>query len=238
MMGVMANGRGGAQRIPRPENVRIGNPAPWADLSVDDLKFSLDEVRSILALPRELVVPEHRADARPAAVLIALFENADDGEARVVLTKRPETMPSHRGEIAFPGGKHDPALDASLAATALREAHEEVALDPSAVEIVAELDGIGTIASQFVITPFVGLLHTRPDLVPHPREVVSVFDVSLSELLSVETHRSEIWPLTTTELDIQFYDLVGETVWGATARILTNLFRVLTAPRVEQRQSQ
>ena len=80
----------------------------------------------------------------------------------VILTKRPETMPSHQGEIAFPGGKLDPALDADLRATALREAHEEIGLDPDAVEIVARLDGISTVASRFVITPFVGFLAGRP----------------------------------------------------------------------------
>ena len=74
-------------------------------------------------------------------MLLALFE--EDGEARVILTKRPETMPSHRGEIAFPGGKREPRVDADLRATALREAREEIGLEPGAVEIVAELDGIG-----------------------------------------------------------------------------------------------
>lgn len=161
---------------------------------------------------------------------MALFE--EDGEARVVLTKRPETMPSHQGEIAFPGGKHEAALDATLAATALREAHEEVSLDPAAVELLTELDGIGTVASKFVITPFVGLLEQRPLLVPDPREVVAVFDVALSELLAPETHRSEIWATPSMDLNIHFYELVGETVWGATARILTNLLRTVTASRL------
>ncbi len=163
-------------------------------------------------------------------MLVALFE--EDGETRVVLTKRPETMPSHQGEIAFPGGKHDAVLDASLAATALREAHEEVALDPAAVELLTELDGIGTVASKFVITPFVGVIAERPLLVPDPREVVAVFDVALSELLAPETHRSEIWATPSMDLNIHFYELVGETVWGATARILTNLLRTLTASRL------
>ena len=71
-------------------------------------------------------------------------------------------MPSHQGEIAFPGGKHDPALDADLRATALREAHEEIGLDPDDVEIVARLDGIATVASRFAITPFVGFLADAP----------------------------------------------------------------------------
>ena len=110
------------------------------------------------------LVPELPVDfpieRRASAVLVPLFE--EDGEARLILTKRPETMPSHQGEIAFPGGKLEPTVDADLRATALREAHEEIGLEPAAVEIVAELDGIGTVASRFVIAPFVGILDGAP----------------------------------------------------------------------------
>src|SRR6185295_13027818 len=123
---------------------RPGRPAPWAELDVTTRRFDLAGVRAALAHPPEpagvvIDVP----GARDAAVLIAMYEVA--GEAAVLLTKRPETMPSHQGEIAFPGGKREPE-DASLAAAALREAREEVGLDPAVVEIVAELDRIGTVA--------------------------------------------------------------------------------------------
>src|SRR6478735_8536342 len=80
----------------------------------------------------------------------------DHGEAHVILTKRPQTMPTHRGEIAFPGGKRDTG-DPTLLAAALREAHEEIGLRPETVEVVAELDSLNTVASQFTITPFVGV---------------------------------------------------------------------------------
>ena len=223
------NERGGSQRIPRPATARQGAPPPWAHLASDARRFTLDTVRAVLAKPRPSRPIDVGPNARPAAVLVALFEV--DGDTHVILTKRPETMPSHQGEIAFPGGKHDPAIDATLADTALREAHEEVDLDPATVEIVAQLEPIGTVASQFVITPFVGFLTERPMLVPHEREVESVFDVSLAELLADETHRSEIWPTRDLELNIHFYELTGETVWGATARILTNLLVLLTAGR-------
>ena len=159
-----------------------------------------------------------------AAVLVPLF--AADGDVYVILTKRPETMPSHQGEIAFPGGKHDPALDADLRATALREAREEVGLDPDAVEIVARLDGIATVASRFAITPFVGFLRARPLLTPDPREVVRVFDVSLSELMADGVYREEHWDISSEDLDVHFYELTDETV-GATARILTTFLTAL-----------
>jgi 8-oxo-dGTP pyrophosphatase MutT (NUDIX family) len=168
--------------------------------------------------------PIHVAGSRDAAVLIPMFEA--DGAVHVVLTKRPETMPSHQGEIAFPGGTVQPGLDASARDAALREAHEEIGLHPADVDVVAALDRLGTVGSRFVIEPFVGLLARRPELHADPREVVRVFEVPLAELLDDSTYREERWtfPFSDerpfTELDVVFFELVGETVWGATARIL------------------
>ena len=161
---------------------------------------------------------------RQAAVLVALYEL--DDETHVVLTKRPDTMPSHQGEIAFPGGKRDPT-DATLAAAALREAHEEVGIEPGAVEIVAELDTIATVASAFAITPFVGFLAAPPTLVPHPMEVVAAFGIPISELLHPDTYREEMWDLWGAYRSMTFFELPGETVWGATARILTRLLELV-----------
>ena len=111
-----------------------------------------------------------------------------------MLIKRPETMSSHRGEIAFPGGKFEAGVDADLRATALREAHEEVGLDPGDVEIVARLDGIGTVATRFTITPFVGLPAAASRCsTPSPREVVRILEVPLSELLDPDAYREERW---------------------------------------------
>jgi 8-oxo-dGTP pyrophosphatase MutT (NUDIX family) len=196
--------------------------------------LSLADVRARLAdLPTQrdgAVIPEWyeiQPESRDAAVLVPLFEEA--GEARLILTKRPDTMPSHQGEIAFPGGKHDPG-DPDLVATALREAHEEIGLEPGAVEVIARLDGIATVASRFVITPFVGLLAARPALAPDHREVVRVFDVGLSELVADGVYREERWDTWMADLDVHFYELADETVWGATARILTGFLTLLLAP--------
>jgi 8-oxo-dGTP pyrophosphatase MutT (NUDIX family) len=159
-------------------------------------------------------------------VLLALFES--DGEAHVILTKRPETMPSHQGEIAFPGGKLEEGVDADLRATALREAWEEIGLDPPAVEVVAELDGIGTVGSRFMISPFVGFLAGVPELRPDPHEVVRVFDVALVELLAPGVHHAERWKTPMIDHEVHFFELPGETVWGATARILFGFLAFLT----------
>jgi 8-oxo-dGTP pyrophosphatase MutT (NUDIX family) len=225
--------RGGQQRIPRPPNATAGGPSPWAHLPAEARRLTLAQVRARLAdLPSPKEVPIVVPGARPAAVLVAIFE--EDGEARVILTKRPDTMPSHQGEIAFPGGKVD-ELDESHVAAALREAEEEVGLDPSEVEIIGQLDTMATIASRFTIAPYVGLLRGRPDLTAHPIEEVDVFDVALSELLADGVFREERWDFTPInaapgweDRSIFFYELTGETVWGATARILTGLLTHLT----------
>jgi 8-oxo-dGTP pyrophosphatase MutT (NUDIX family) len=218
--------RGGKQRIPRPEGARPGRPAPWADLAVADRRIVTDLIRARLAVPGPPVGPLIDVpDAREAAVLVPVYEHG--GEAHVVLTKRPDTMPSHQGEIAFPGGKREPD-DADLAATALREAREEVGIEPATVDVIAELDRIGTVASAFTITPFVGVLPGIPTLLPHPVEVVDAFAVPISELLAPETYREEIWDLFGAPRSMVFYELPGETVWGATARILTHFLAVVT----------
>jgi 8-oxo-dGTP pyrophosphatase MutT (NUDIX family) len=163
---------------------------------------------------------------RAAAVLVPLFE--EEGAARVILTKRPDTMPSHRGDIAFPGGTVHPGRDRTPMEAALREAEEEIGLRPEDVEVVAELDTLSTVTTRFLIAPFVGLLAVRPALVPDPGEVVSVFDVALSELLADGVHREEHWgpgPLTRA---VHFFELEEETVWGATARILAGFLSLLT----------
>ena len=234
----MTTTRGGRQHIPRPPGARPGRPAPWLGIDPAARRIGLAEVRArLIGLPPDReppVVVEGSVDnqvprgARAAAVLLPLFE--EDGEARLVLTKRPDTMPSHRGEIAFPGGKLEPTLDADLRAAALREAHEEIGLVPADVEVVARLEGIATVASQFVITPFVGVLPGRPVLTPDPREVVHAFDVALSDLLAENVYREERWDTWRMDLDVHFYELPGETVWGATARILTGFLTQLLVP--------
>jgi 8-oxo-dGTP pyrophosphatase MutT (NUDIX family) len=224
------NNRGGRQHIPRPPHHRLGGAPPWAHLPAPQRRLTLAAVRARCAeLPSP--PPLEPGGGRPSAVLVALFSGAgEEGEARLILTKRPETMPNHPGQIAFPGGKFDPAVDTTPQDAALREAKEEIDLDPTAVEIVGALHPLGTILGQFSIEPFVGLVDGRPHLTPHEWEVASVFDVPLSELLADHVFREEWWTWDSSgyERSMQFYELDGETVWGASARILTGFLAHLT----------
>lgn len=175
-------------------------------------------------------MPQHPApqvfDVQAAAVLVPLFEAA--GETRVVLTRRPDTMPSHRGDVAFPGGKVHPEIDATLRDAALREAEEEISLPRTAVEVVAELDPISTVTSRFLVAPFVGVLAAVPKLRPDAREVARVFDVALSELMAEGVHRVEHWGTGVLTRDVHIFELEDETVWGLTARILSGFLTLLT----------
>jgi 8-oxo-dGTP pyrophosphatase MutT (NUDIX family) len=180
-------------------------------------------VREVRRRFADLPVPPPGAPelGRPAAVLMPIFE--EGGEARLVLTKRPETMPSHRGEIAFPGGKIEPGVDRDARDAALREAEEEIGLSPESVDVIAALPPIGTVAGGFLISPFVGIVDGRPAIHADSREVDRVFDVPLSELLADDVYREERWgpDHDGPEHSVVFFELEGETVWGATARILT-----------------
>ncbi len=160
----------------------------------------------------------------PSAVLVPLYEGADGLE--VVLTRRDWNLRTHRGEVSFPGGRADPGED--LTTTALREALEEVALDPARVEPLGELDHLTTVTRRAYIVPVVGLLAGRPDLHPNDGEVDAVLHVPLAELLRPEVFREERWGDEVNGRPVYFFELVGDTVWGATAAMLRQLLCRLT----------
>jgi len=175
-------------------------------------------------------VGEHRAEpptappgtVRQAAVLVALADGPEGAE--VLLTRRAQTLSSHRGEISFPGGRVDPGE--TFEAAALREAFEEVALEPAVVAVHGRLDAISTLTTGSFIVPVVGALDGRPDLWPAAAEVERIMWVPLVELTRTDTFREELWHLDSAPRPMFFFELDDETIWGATARILHQLLRV------------
>lgn len=161
---------------------------------------------------------------RASAVLAALYDH--DGEAWVILTRRSAALRVHSGEVSFPGGGQDAGED--LPDTARREACEEIGLDPALVEIIGELDHLSTITSNSFIVPYVAVLPGRPVLSPSPAEVDAVRHVPLSELLDPAHFREERWDIFGTDRPMWFFDLVGDTVWGATAAMLRQLLGFVT----------
>lgn len=217
--------RGGDQVIPTPPGARPGDRLPWAHLPPDGRIVTLDRLRAGLASLRPLRVidgPVPVADPRHSAVLAALYEEGDG--LHVILTRRASHLRNHKGEVSFPGGRKEDH-DADLAATALREAAEEIALPVHEVEILGELDRLSTYSSRSLIHPFVGLLPARPDaLRADPNEVAAILHPPLGELLDDEVAREERWTFGDEhERRMTFFELVGDTVWGATARMLRQL---------------
>jgi 8-oxo-dGTP pyrophosphatase MutT (NUDIX family) len=177
-----------------------------------------------LLLPR---TPPTGRPGRPAAVLVLLYPDGD-GMTRVVLTERASRDGHHSGEVSFPGGKAE-ADDADLAATALREAREEVGLDAAAadVRVVGLLECFWIPVSDFEVTPVLAVASHRPTLTPSPAEVARIVEPPMARFLPdapIEIVERTIrdWPLR-----YGAYEVEGLSVWGATARILSQLGAVL-----------
>jgi len=177
-------------------------------------------------LPFERPAPP--ADARPAAALVLVYPGPA-GEAYLVLTQRVEYGADHHsGEVSLPGGKADPG-DADVVATALREAEEEVGLDPDAagVEVIGRLDALWIPPSNFLVTPIVAVAARRPAFVPDPREVAAILETPLAAFLpDVEPVIVDPDPRG-RPLRYGAYVVQGRIVWGATAAILGQLGAVL-----------
>jgi 8-oxo-dGTP pyrophosphatase MutT (NUDIX family) len=163
--------------------------------------------------------------ARPAATLLLLYP-AVDGELTLPLTVRHPDLRSHAGEISLPGGATD-AADASRQATALREAQEEVGVDPATVTIAGVLDDIWIPVSNFELRPFVGTAAARPALVPHTDEVAEIVELPLRHLLSDGVVVDELIEGPGWRLRAAVYRYAGHRIWGATARTLAMFAAVM-----------
>lgn len=226
--------RGGPQPIPRPEQWRAGDGATWSEGAQHQLTTNIvaEKVGAYNAstIVRGPAVQRPSQEGRKSAVLVAVYDGADG--ATTILTRRPQHMRKHAGEVSFPGGAHDDE-DESMWHTAVREAHEEVALDPSLPTQLGELDTFVTGASYSLVRPIVASLDAPPLLVASPDEVDVILHVPLVELLSEGVYRQEEWLWEDQWRTMHYFDLVGDTVWGATALMLHNLLEVVTSPAAE-----
>ena len=135
-------------------------------------------------------------------------------------------MRAHPGEVSLPGGAIDPG-DASPEAAALREAHEEVGVEPTTVRIAGELDSVWIPVSNFELRPFVGILDARPALAPHVAEVAEIVELPLHRLLADDAITDELIEGPGWTLQAAVYRHAGQRIWGATARTLAMLATVL-----------
>ena len=194
---------------------RFSNPPVWHPEQSDD-RMRLDR----------------GGDPREAAVLVPIIDHAYG--TTLLLTQRTWHLRHHSGQVAFPGGRLEPT-DVSPVDAALREAHEEIGLEPSRVEIIGPLPEYLT-ATGFLVTPIVGLLPSGLALRPDPSEVADIFEVPLAFLMNPRHHQRRSIR-STSGVEHSFftmpYRVPGEAedrfIWGATAAMLRNLYRLLAA---------
>jgi len=241
------------QAIPRPAHARVIE-GPYPELAAAGPRASpgVGELRAAFSRAAvDLDADDGGGEFSGAAVLLALFpgepsdmfgEPSDKVEEqlkspvgasraglRALLIRRADHLRANPGEVALPGGKAEP--DETALTAALREAAEEVALAPSQVEVLGRLQTVRRLSSTQGIVPFVGLVMGRPRLVASPSEVGAVLVVEISRLLAQGCYWREEWSrIGEVEWTMHFFDLGGDVVWGATARILYEFLVVLLAP--------
>ncbi len=204
----------------------------------------LDDVRRALALPRPGRAAQMRMSPRPrpgdiyplppeikareAAVIILLYPRADSLD--FILTRRTETVDTHKGQISLPGGAQEKGE--SLEQTALREASEELGIDLAGIEILGRsLTPIYVPISGFRVTPFVGFSRVRPELFLETEEVGEVIEAPLELLLQAESVGEEEWELHGFVSRVPYFNVKGYKVWGATGMILSEFSEMLQTGR-------
>jgi len=170
---------------------------------------------------RELLEPE--ADRRQAAVLIAVIERAEG--PTVLFTKRSESLPTHAGQVSFPGGKME-ASDAHVMETALRETREEIGLDESFIEPIGFLNDYLT-ATAFRISPLVAIIREGFTLKPDTSEVDEIFEVPFAHLMNSANHEIHTREFRGAQRLFYAMPYEGRFIWGATAGMLRNLYECL-----------
>ncbi|MGO9451301.1 MAG: NUDIX hydrolase [Candidatus Binataceae bacterium] len=200
----------------------IGKPAPSHShhkivRGANEIARLRRELKKVTPAPRE----RFANNSKGAAVLVPIFER--DGDLHLVYIRRADHVSSHRGQVAFPGGRVDPT-DATLLHTALREADEEVGISPGVVDVLGAFPTMSTLTSGIVVAPFAGVIPASTAMRPSPDEVAEIFAVPLSALADPRYRGEHQW-----EGSRKFPAILygGQTIWGLTLRITENLLEIL-----------
>ena len=167
---------------------------------------------------------KHKKEPRQSAVAILLFENNNHTEC--ILIQRVEYKGTHSAQIAFPGGKLEEGE--TLREAALRETHEEIGIHHSDIELIGELSLLYIPPSNFMVTPFLGILEKEPVYIPDPREVAEVFSFPVNNLIDIkDIPTTQISLSNGLKLQTPYFNINNKIVWGATAAMLNELRLIL-----------
>ena len=191
----------------------------WSKMIVRPKNREKNELR----LLNEWLSKDKLNSLREAAILIALFEK--DGELYFPLIKRPEHEKNHPGQIALRGGSKEE--NENLEETALREANEEIGIDPKKVQIIGELTPIPIPISGYIVHTFVAFVDEEPEWKISKEEVAEFFVLKVSELTKADNKYSETWTLRKTEVDIPIFKVMNQKIWGATASVLSEFIELI-----------
>jgi 8-oxo-dGTP pyrophosphatase MutT (NUDIX family) len=181
------------------------------------------ELRQLLASRQKLSIHDPRRI--PSAVLIPIYQ--EQGDYNIVFIKRTDTVKTHKGQISYPGGGRE-KCDKTLQDTAIREACEEVGLRPDDIEILGEMDDEITTTSNYIVTPFVGMIPWPYRFTIEKAEVAEIITVPLSALQNKNNIKQNIETLEGgIVVDSYAYHYKGKIIWGATARILHKLLDII-----------
>jgi 8-oxo-dGTP pyrophosphatase MutT (NUDIX family) len=167
-------------------------------------------------------------NARKSSVLLLFYPYADTVYFPLIL--RPTYPGIHSGQVGLPGGGFE-AGDGDLIHTALREAHEEIGVDPAQISILGQLSTLYIRPSNNLVLPVVGWSAERPTFIPDPREVALLVEASLLEFLDPANRRTEVWELQNRTANVPLFGIQNQVIWGATAMILGEL---LALPALRQ----
>jgi 8-oxo-dGTP pyrophosphatase MutT (NUDIX family) len=189
------------------------------------MEISIEEIRFALQQSHEMLSENSDRRLRKAAVLLPIFK--ENQVWRLLFTRRTDTVQDHKGQVSFPGGAME-IEDRDLEVTALREAQEEIGLNPASVQILGSLRRIIS-SSQYIITPFVGQIEWPFPLIVSEHEVSRVFSIPLNWLVDPNHHALKPFLKRNGETEIEvFYEPYdGEVVWGLTGQITENFIDII-----------
>ena len=194
----------------------------WDRMAVKSKKGESIESESLQKYS-DWIAEEKLSAMKKAAVLIALFQREDGWYFPLI--KRPMHEKNHPGQIALPGGAME--KNETLEKTALREAFEEVGIIPSKVEIIGTLTPVPVPVSNYVISPFVGIIEIEPEWKINKDEVEELIILKLDDLISADNGYSEDWNLRGNQVKVPIFKLMDKTIWGATATVLCELIDLI-----------